>query len=96
MRNAESDQACREARRDLVELDLAPGTYFAACFVPDKQTGVPHVVMGMVALVTAGTGAASSVATPVAGGAAGGTATAVTMKDFAFTPATVTVPAGGA
>jgi hypothetical protein len=33
-------------------LDLAPGTYFALCFVPDRETGTPHALMGMVQVFT--------------------------------------------
>ena len=33
-------------------LDLAPGTYIALCFVPDRETGVPHALMGMVQVFT--------------------------------------------
>jgi hypothetical protein len=33
-------------------LDLKPGTYFVACFVPDRETGVPHAMMGMAQLIT--------------------------------------------
>lgn len=31
-----------------VELNLAPGTYAAVCFVPDIKTGMPHALMGMI------------------------------------------------
>jgi len=43
------------------EVDLAPGTYIALCFVPDPETFVPHAAMGMVAVFTVG----ESTATPV-------------------------------
>jgi hypothetical protein len=29
-------------------LDLAPGDYTAICFVPDAETGAPHVALGMI------------------------------------------------
>lgn len=32
-------------------LDLKPGTYFIACWVPDKDTGAPHAAMGMAQLI---------------------------------------------
>jgi len=35
-----------------LELDLAPGTYIALCFIPDMATGMPHAMMGMVATFT--------------------------------------------
>lgn len=35
-----------------VELDLAPGTYAAWCFVPDIATGMPHALMGMITVFT--------------------------------------------
>lgn len=33
-------------------LDLQPGTYFIACWIPDRETGAPHAVMGMAQLIT--------------------------------------------
>ena len=42
------------------EVDLAPGTYVALCFVPDPETFMPHVAMGMVAVFTV----SESTATP--------------------------------
>jgi hypothetical protein len=35
-----------------VELNLAPGTYAAWCFVPDIVTGMPHAFMGMITVFT--------------------------------------------
>jgi hypothetical protein len=35
-----------------LEFDLAPGTYVALCFFPDRETGMPHAALGMVQLVT--------------------------------------------
>jgi hypothetical protein len=32
--------------------DLEPGTYVALCFVPDRESGMPHVMMGMVQVFT--------------------------------------------
>jgi hypothetical protein len=32
--------------------DLAPGTYAAICFLPDPETGMPHVMLGMVEVFT--------------------------------------------
>jgi hypothetical protein len=32
--------------------DLEPGTYVALCFVPDRDSGMPHVMMGMVQVFT--------------------------------------------
>ena len=32
--------------------DLAPGTYAAVCFIPDQDTGMPHVMLGMVEIFT--------------------------------------------
>lgn len=32
--------------------DLAPGTYVALCFVPDKDSGAPHAMMGMIQVFT--------------------------------------------
>lgn len=33
-------------------LDYAAGTYGAVCFVPDKETGMPHLLHGMAAVFT--------------------------------------------
>ncbi|MCA9858404.1 MAG: hypothetical protein KC438_01710 [Thermomicrobiales bacterium] len=33
---------------NLLELDLAPGTYIAICFVPDTASGAPHFMLGMI------------------------------------------------
>lgn len=40
--------------------DLEPGTYVALCFVPDRDEGVPHVMMGMVQVFTVGDAANST------------------------------------
>ena len=42
------------------EVDLAPGTYVALCFVFDPETGMPHVAMGMVAVFTVGEAAVTA------------------------------------
>lgn len=35
-----------------ITVDFAPGTYVLLCFVPDPATGLPHVALGMYAVVT--------------------------------------------
>ncbi len=45
-------------------LDLAPGTYAALCFVPDRETGMPHAAMGMVAVFDVGEAGTQDAATP--------------------------------
>jgi len=35
-------------------LDLVAGTYGALCFFPDRQTGAPHVMLGMAQVFTVG------------------------------------------
>ena len=45
-------------------LDLAPGRYAALCFVPDRETGMPHAVMGMVAVFDVGDAGTPDAATP--------------------------------
>jgi hypothetical protein len=35
-----------------IEMDLEPGTYFLGCYVPDQQTGMSHVLMGMAQTIT--------------------------------------------
>jgi hypothetical protein len=41
-------------KTDWYVTDLVPGTYIALCFVPDRDSGVPHVMMGMVQVFTVG------------------------------------------
>lgn len=36
------------------EVDLEPGTYAAVCFVFDPETGMPHLMLGMVGTFTVG------------------------------------------
>jgi hypothetical protein len=45
-------------------LDLAPGTYAALCFVPDRETGMPHAAMGMIAVFDVGETGSPDAATP--------------------------------
>jgi hypothetical protein len=40
-------QALQPGRSGYVNLDLEPGNYMAVCFVPDPQSGKPHVQLGM-------------------------------------------------
>jgi hypothetical protein len=35
-----------------IELNLEPGNYIAVCFIPDQETGMPHLAMGMYELFT--------------------------------------------
>ena len=35
-----------------LEFDLAPGTYAAVCFIPDQESGMAHVQLGMVEIFT--------------------------------------------
>lgn len=37
-------------QREWVELNLPAGHYAVLCFVPDKETGEPHALMGMIAV----------------------------------------------
>jgi hypothetical protein len=37
-----------------IEVDLAPGTYAATCFIPVRASGAPHALMGMVQVFKAG------------------------------------------
>ncbi|MGH2530875.1 MAG: hypothetical protein ACRDJW_01090 [Thermomicrobiales bacterium] len=39
-----------------IEVDLAPGAYGAVCWVPDQETGTPHMLLGMTAVFTVGEG----------------------------------------
>ena len=45
-----------------VEFDLAPGTYVAVCFFPDRETQAPHAALGMAQVFTVGDGAATPAA----------------------------------
>lgn len=36
-----------------IAMDLEPGTYVAVCFMPDTETGQPHVMKGMIQTFTA-------------------------------------------
>ena len=35
-----------------IEVDLDPGTFAVACFIPDQGSGAPHIMMGMYQLFT--------------------------------------------
>jgi hypothetical protein len=35
-----------------IGIDLQPGTYALMCFIPDRSTGMPHAMLGMVSIVT--------------------------------------------
>jgi hypothetical protein len=41
-----------EGHADVIHVHLRPGTYAELCFMPDPITGAPHVVMGMVRIVS--------------------------------------------
>ena len=41
-------------RQIWVELELAPGTYAALCSFPDPETGLPHALLGEIAVFTVG------------------------------------------
>lgn len=51
-------QAVEPGTTAWLELDLAPGTYGAVCFIPDPASGEPHIALGMVAEFTVGEEAA--------------------------------------
>jgi hypothetical protein len=36
-----------------ISVDLAPGTFGLACFLPDEETGAPHAMLGMMQVFTA-------------------------------------------
>lgn len=42
-------QALSLGLSSFITYDLAPGDYVAICFVPDPETGEPHVALGMIA-----------------------------------------------
>jgi hypothetical protein len=39
-------------QHEWVQVDLDPGTYAAVCFFPDKATGQPHALSGMITVFT--------------------------------------------
>ena len=41
-------QAIDAGKRGWMTADFTPGTYVAVCFVPDPQSGKPHVELGMI------------------------------------------------
>jgi hypothetical protein len=41
-----------DGQTNWLEFDLAPGTYAAICFLPDQESGMPHVMLGMVEIFT--------------------------------------------
>jgi hypothetical protein len=41
-------------RQIWIELDLAPGAYAALCSFPDPATGMPHALLGEIAVFTVG------------------------------------------
>ena len=45
-------QALSPNLASFVSYDLAPGEYAVLCFIPDLETGVPHLALGMVAAFT--------------------------------------------
>ena len=38
----------------LAEFAFEPGTYVAVCFMPDRETGMPHAAKGMYTVFTVG------------------------------------------
>jgi hypothetical protein len=45
--------ALSSGKTSYVEMDLEAGTYFSLCFVTDPKTGMPHAMLGMIAIFTA-------------------------------------------
>ena len=45
-----------------IELNLTPGTYVAVCFVPDHDSGAPHIMLGMISVFTVGDAGATPAA----------------------------------
>lgn len=52
MENLSGMQALSAGLSGWVTVDFTPGTYVLLCFVPDPATGLPHVALGMYAVVT--------------------------------------------
>jgi plastocyanin len=76
-----------------MEFDLQPGYYIALCFIPDRETHEPHALLGMVSIFTVGE-VAGGVASPATSGESATSTSTVEIKDFAFNPGTIEVPAG--
>ncbi|HET8522047.1 MAG TPA: hypothetical protein VFL82_02370 [Thermomicrobiales bacterium] len=45
--------ALSPGKTSYAEMDLEAGTYFALCFVTDPKSGMPHAMLGMIAIFTA-------------------------------------------
>lgn len=52
MTNAGGMQALGTGKSGWVTMNFTPGTYAMLCFVPDPETGAPHVALGMVKAFT--------------------------------------------
>jgi plastocyanin len=52
MENLSGMQALSSGLEGWVTVDFVAGTYVLLCFVPDPATGLPHVALGMYAVVT--------------------------------------------
>lgn len=72
-----------------IDLDLEPGSYFIACYVPDPETGMPHFLMGMAAVVTVGADGAA--AAPSVGESS---EVQVEIKDFTYQTDPLEIPVG--
>ncbi len=53
VQNLSGPRALSSGLEGWVTADFAPGTYMLPCSVPDPATGLPHVALGMYAVVTA-------------------------------------------
>ena len=51
-------------RSEWVAVDLTPDTYVAVCFIPDRATGMPHALMGMVEVFSVAERPTPEVGTP--------------------------------
>jgi plastocyanin len=69
-----------------VEMDLAAGSNIALCFITDRETGMPHAMMGMIGIFEVGAGEG--------GATTAGAEAAVEIANFAFSPAEIEVAAG--
>lgn len=52
MENLSGMQALTAGLSGWVTVDFTPGTYVLLCFVPDPATGLPHLALGMYAVIT--------------------------------------------
>jgi hypothetical protein len=52
LRDIYSAPSISSGQSQWIQVNLEPGTYAVACFIPDQDTGAPHALMGMIQVFT--------------------------------------------